>query len=170
MQISLADAPKYEALEHSGNQGLYSAVQPDTDTVSWLSDLCNRLGFTDVKPGKFHCTIMYSPDKTPAPNDVELDGLDYPAVAREVTYWDGHDDLCHVILKLVSTKLHGEHQRLKQMGCVPTYDEYVPHITLQSDVDMTPELELQIAKVNAELKRNAQRMILNRQIVGDIDP
>lgn len=171
MLLSLSDAPKYEALKHSGSQGLYSAVQPDQDTVGWLTDLCYNLDFEDVKPDKFHCTVMYSPKDTPAPESVELQqDTEFPAIAREVTHWEGHDGKTCVVLLLVCVGLHGEHQRLKKLGCTPTYDDYKPHITLQSDVDMNEDLELKIAQVNTELKRDKVAMILNNQIVGDIDP
>lgn len=173
MIISLNDAPKFEALEYSGTQGLYSAVQPDDAGRDWLAQLCtDRLGFTDVKPSKFHCTVMYSPDEAPAPAKVQVDPEKmYYGVARKVIHWKGHDDATCVVLSLIAVDLHAEHRRLKKLGCKASYPTYKPHITLQSGVEVDDELQNRIDEVNAELRKDPRNvLVLSGQFASDIDP
>lgn len=173
MIISLSDAPKFEALEYSGTQGLYSAVRPDDAGRDWLTRLCeDRLGFTDVEPDKFHCTVMYSPDEAPDPDEVQVDPSKiYQCVARKVIHWKGHDGKTCVVLSLISVDLHAEHRRFKGLGCRASYPDYRPHITLQTGIEVDDELQSRINEVNAELREDPRMVLtLSGQIVGDIDP
>jgi hypothetical protein len=63
----------------------------------------------------------------------------YKADGIEITWWAGHDNDGYVTLQLKSDSLQEEHNRLKQLGCKPTFDEYKPHVTILTPIQFESE-------------------------------
>lgn len=142
---------KSTAAFFTGGSGIYCSVIPYKDTVEWLKTLqpvendCN-----------LHCTVMYSKDMVDnhatvfsrlglGPEDV------FVAKPKAVEFWNGHDGRGVIVLTLDSRDLEEAHERVRQFGVKPTFDPYVPHVTLASGAENNPKW---LRRVNQELDKH----------------
>lgn len=140
--------------------GLYSHVSVDPLSLPVLLDIAQTL---DIQlPPKLHCTVMYS-NVTPRSlaQATKVLRKDFRALLDEVTWWEGHDKKGYLVLKLISEDLKEEHARLKQAGCCPSYDKYVPHITLKTPCRESVGFGIKLA--NLKIRRQGPSIILTNQ-------
>jgi len=161
--ISLS-SPELDIIPFSGTKGCYSAITPDEDSCNIVVNLAKSLGLT-TDAQKLHCTVMYS---KVAPTTVPQcrSRATYEATISKVEHWSGHDDAGYVVAHLDCPLLHKEHARLRNLGCKPTFDDYTPHMTLFSGIDLDDALSAAIAKANKNLPQDTLR--LTNQFIGDL--
>jgi hypothetical protein len=157
IHISLSAGPVLKQEKYTGDAGLYQAATPYNGSEVPLIELAKKLG-QDPDPSKLHCTLMYSPKKTPSAEDLERitstwleDSLF--CLVHHVKSWVGHDKKTYVVVALASISLHHIHGALREAGCESTYPIYEPHITLAKfDIkDVPSNLDKKMEKVNQEL-------------------
>lgn len=116
------------------DEGLYSAVEPDKQSLDTLNKFCNR-NFGMNAPDDIHCTVMYSTKNIPENIAKQYSKEVYTASPDHFEFWEGHDKTGYLVLKLTSDDLSMEHSRLKCAGCKPTFDNYSPHITIANPIN-----------------------------------
>lgn len=154
---------------YTGSNGLYSAVTPTTSSSREISTFCREANLQDINPD--HCTVMYSETAVNNVNEAKLFTRSvYKAVAIKLKWWPGHDKKGYLVLVLDSPELQEEHNRLKDLGAVPTFNEYVPHITLKEGATFQSRAEAtQYMKYgNLLLSRTPLNLTLSNQIVQDL--
>jgi hypothetical protein len=162
--ISLSNA-ELHAIEYTGTNGLYSAVTPMPEFKKNIMNVAKYFGF-NTDENALHCTVMYSKESQPALGKVSCDPKRvYTANVVGIQYWDGHDKKGYFTLKLQCPELSEEHNRLKKLGCTPTFDEYSPHITLWAGQTLTPYLKKKMAIYN---RKPGFSIGLTNQFVGDV--
>lgn len=169
MKISISIS-KYGPGVYTGKSGLYSAVEPTKKSVADLTKLCTRAGIVELE-SDLHCTIMYSPNKClPESSATKWSKNQYKAVGKKFRWWVGHDNAGYLILELDSPELEKEHLRLKELGCVSTFPNYVPHLTLRNNFYFKDEDEQKsrLRSANLILRRNPLDLVLTDQKVEDI--
>jgi hypothetical protein len=161
---------KYGPGTYTEEAGLYSAVEPTENSVKKIIELAKAAGFEDLEPD-LHCTVMYSPTAA-IPEDVatEYSQPFYNAIPLEFKWWEGHDKDGYLVLALKSPLLAKEHQRLKEAGCVPTFDDYIPHITLKNKFyfESEDDQKSKLRYANLILRRSVVGLTLTKQKVEDI--
>ena len=161
-----SSSPKLELLPYTGSNGLYSAVQPQESSKKFLLALAKQLGF-DIDPAKLHVTVMYSKTGANGNVDCEPERM-YRCKFKKLQYWDGHDNKGYISAALESPELEEEHNRLKALGCEPTFTPYEPHCTLWSGAKLTADLEDRMAKVTHNLKASPD-LLFGSQHIGNLD-
>lgn len=147
-----------QLLEFKAPSGVYVAVRPDKVTCDRIHEF-----FKDAKipgliaPSEYHVTLMYAPTadlddyRDDIPEDVSADtGPGSAKFGGYALYGPEKDCL---VMKMESDMLHRLHKRLRDLGLVPTYLDYSPHLTLSyegSSVDIDalpkPEFEFKFAE------------------------
>lgn len=135
----------------SGTEGCYASVVPLRKSVDKLRELRNKLvgNIQGVLPlVDWHTTVIYSKDNVDAESIYDKIGVDpsiqFLAKPVKVEYWDGHKGQGVLVLVMKSDGLTSLHARFRRLGLTPTFDPYVPHMTLASDFD-DPELGKELA-------------------------
>lgn len=137
---------------YSAMNGLYKCAEVIPEDMGIFHKLCNELDVPERE--EYHCTLMYS--KVSVPHNPEMDRIDkYIAFCDRVDYLDGHDGK-YIVAYIGASRLKLRNQEFRSYGCKPTFDEYLPHVTLASEVTQTPELDETIAELNRVL---AQRPV-----------
>lgn len=139
------------SLSYTGKSGLYVSVTP-VGMISVLSRLRefripNLYGIS-----KLHATLLYSRDRAPALVVAQQlltsgQGTRYPAKPIKFEYWEGHDKVGYLVLKLESKALVERHKEWAELG--QHSFEYTPHMTIAKDLPLTPELKSTIEKLNS---------------------
>jgi hypothetical protein len=161
--------PTLTKLDYSGQNGLYSCVTPDDEAKEVLSVLTGILDF-EPEPDKYHCTVMYSETPIPIDQAVVDDTQEFRAELTHAKHIEGHDNKGYVIVNLKCPELCAEHERFKQLGATPTFDDYMPHITLYSGVDLTPDMKDKIHELNEYIDQFQTHIVLKDHFVGDLKP
>lgn len=133
-----------ESLESTDphTDGTYSSAlvseESKNEIVKWCEDHNIELNTED----KIHCTIIYSEKPVPSLmqyNDIEID------ITATVDSWDifGDDKDC-LVLKIKSSDLNKWNKLMMGAGATSDYDEYLPHLTINSSYsgeipDILPE-------------------------------
>lgn len=157
----------------SGENGCYVYVSPTE--ITFKQAFVKMFPELPVTPdGELHCTVMYSPEGTPD-KDAAFTLLDtdreFPAAISELVCWEGHDKAGYMVLKLTSLDLSNRHMQWRGLGCVPTFPDYTPHITMAKKVELTDELKQKIAEFNAYLTglpSDSKTLIFNNEHIEDI--
>jgi hypothetical protein len=130
-----------QLLEKKAPSGVYVNVEPDEETrldiYSFFKDQ-NIPGL--IVPDEFHVTLMYAPDQELADYEDKIED----DVGEMTATFAGYDlyspEKNCLVMKLDSPALQAVHKTLRDLGLVPTYPEYSPHLTLSyqgEDVDIT---------------------------------
>lgn len=153
----------WEVKPFTGEQGCYAAVQPDMYSLFRLMSLCDVLGIV-TDPRKFHCTVMYSPDRVPAVKEFNAEAEGY---IHEIAWWAGHNNKGYLSALLRSPQLQGCHKQLTDAGAKHTYSPYTPHITLATG-PLTLDLERAMKGLNESLKLDPIRIFFDSSVISDI--
>jgi len=124
----LVTAKTYKPFTRAG--GLYSSctVKDEARLVSWCQNL--QLPVEEAENGELHVTVIYSPQHCP-PDATPLPTSGMATVIGVDLFGPEGDTL---VLLLQSAFLAELHDRWRDLGCVPTFPMYRPHITLQKNV------------------------------------
>lgn len=118
--------------KYKPNDGLYAKVHPTNNSLVRLLSFLRSCGLRRsilLHPNEIHCTIMHSkspPSQLPVLNREKV----YDTRVKHFTAWDGHNDTGYLVAELDSPALHRLHNAWRARGCVPSFDDYKPHITL----------------------------------------
>lgn len=100
-------------------------------------------------PGKQHVTLMYSSNTSIDPEYLlkHISARFPESILAEIDHFacfdaipkDGErdEDKCTIVAKLRSSMLNSIHESLKSEGCVHSYPEFSPHVSLWYDCDRT---------------------------------
>lgn len=140
MKITISAAAKLAvSAKYDGTNGLYMCAIPREDMLKSIHKICVDLGIEnreDLKPEKFHVTVMYS---KASPNvewthetfDILPSHLLMPvAVISGLDVFNGHDGKFYLVATLESHELNHLHNIFTNVGAVHSYPKYNPHITL----------------------------------------
>jgi 2'-5' RNA ligase len=144
-----------QLLEFKAPSGVYVCLRPDKATRDHIHQFFKDAEIPGlIVPSEYHVTLMYAPSqdldkyKDDIPEDVSADtGPGSAKFGGYALYGENKDCL---VMKLDSDMLQRMHKRLRDLGLVPTYPEYSPHLTLSyqgSDVDID-----KLAKPDFEFK------------------
>lgn len=157
---------------YTEQSGLYSAVRLTPKSTELINDFCEQAGFDSLNE-KSHCTIMYSHDKVASDfyRAHQFGRNTYNARAERFKWWAGGNGDGYLVLLLESPELKEEHNRLRQLGCTPTLDDYTPHVTIMTPIQFESEDECAkfIRYGNLLLRRNGPEIQLHRQYIEDIN-
>lgn len=148
------------------NVGLYVSVtlkDPEKVINNKIFDaLRNLVTFED--PENLHCTIIYGKGYNPNIDEVKQLNKTFKPISGTIydfDYWDGHDNIGYLVLKVSSDYLIDRHNKYKKLGVKPTFD-YSPHITLAKNFKLTDEIK------NAMSIRPNINIIFNKELIDDI--
>lgn len=149
-------------ISEKNQYGLYSFVEPDQESKDRLNKFCIKSFGVDI-PDDVHCTVMYCTTPINKDQAENFSRDNYTAYIKNIDFWEGHDKKGYLVAKLVSPQLESEHNRLKKLGCSPTFD-YSPHVTLISPFDSDNAKE-KIAIGNNNLDDLGVRLkLINQQV------
>jgi hypothetical protein len=150
------------------DEGLYSSVEPNDETKEKLNKfLSERVGGLKL-PDDAHATVMYSTKAIDQNLAKQYSRTEYHAFSKKFEFWAGHDNAGYLVLKLESDHLGQEHERLKSHGCKPTFDQYSPHITIQTPIDKDDAIK-KVEIGNNELDNlSPGKLILHNQKIEEL--
>ncbi len=122
-----------------GTQGLY--VERQVTNRSAVAQIVEECGLDVIDPETFqelHCTVMFSPDVGTPGRSVPANEMPIKAVAKQFSHWIGHTGKGFLVLEIHSELLQLTHAYWKKMGCVPTFPQYRPHVTLLAPAEDDP--------------------------------
>ena len=152
---------------YSGNQGFYSSVQLMPKSMLKLNHFCVSVGLNDLSVDG-HCTVMHSFNAISLKEALLFKRSRYWAKAIELAQWIGElDGISYLVLKLVSPGLDEEHFRLRQLGCIPDYEMYNPHVTIVSDICASYAKKFCV-KANNILQNNQLELVFGNQTIEDL--
>lgn len=131
--MSIDFRKSYGDVHATPGQGIYICRFLDhasvIDLVNFVhqSQVCT---LDDADVNDLHCTVMYSPEARPTANYTPVKGM-CRAHVRNFEHWPGHDDSGYLVAVLESDTLSKSHSIWKKRGCVSTFPEYQPHVTLK---------------------------------------
>lgn len=168
LHISLSK-PELVLNPYTGKSGVYSACFPDLEAGASIKSLCEQMGLK-YYPDETHCTLMYSKEAAlTEPSSSECDSTrPFWCLVTHVEHWKGHDGKTYIVAGISSPAMILEHARLRRLGARHSFTPYKPHITLSSDVEVTPEVQAQIDKTNSNLAEKPLMVILTGQKIVDV--
>jgi hypothetical protein len=150
------------------DEGLYSSVEPNDETKEKLNKFLSERVCGLKLPTDSHVTVMYSTKSIDKNLAQEYSKNEYHAFPKEFKYWDGHDNAGYLVLQLESDHLGQEHERLKGHGCKPTFDQYLPHITIKTPIDKNDAIK-KVKIGNNELDNlSPGKLILHNQKIEEL--
>jgi hypothetical protein len=161
---------------YTGTSGLYVGVpyKKSTNSIKSLQELFKYElpleSFQDLS--ELHCTVMYS-KTAPSKESVIKLNKDYPvlfATPIYCQYWEGHDKSGYLVLKLTSNYLQNRHKKYLDIGAVPTFSPYEPHITLAKGFTPDKNFYDTLKSVNkSKIFKDIGTIEFGQETVKDID-
>lgn len=112
---------------YTGTSGFYASLTLDTASISKLKRICQILELPfNQEDEELHVTLMYSP--VGIPSILELPKLPCTALSNQFEMFGEDKDT--LVLTLNAPYLHEINKQLRDAGCIPTFPEYKPHITV----------------------------------------
>lgn len=123
------------------SNGTYVAVKFSADTVLRIRDLQNKVGLNNpISPEELHATVCYSRNPIHVVPQVGNKIISVHGIVENLKTETGD----YVILRLDSPHLVKRHEQLKKLGATHDFDDYLPHISLSYDDEITEPFELDI--------------------------
>ena len=113
--------------------GTFVAAWMSKQSAQQLADWCDQQQIAHDDFGEFHCTLCYS--RQPMPQAEALQGPVH--LTAQVLEWKNLGETAAVIA-VESAKIVQLHQLLRQHGASHDYDEYTPHVTVNSQQHLAP--------------------------------
>lgn len=121
---------------YTGRSGFYCSCAPVASAVMMLRQLRDAAGLPHIDDDEMHCTTMYSP--TAAPRSVMGAARDHiQTTATGIAVFGPRHDYLVLTLQRVPA-LVARHRQWVAQGCVPTFPDYEPHITLAPKFEAQP--------------------------------
>lgn len=151
----------------SGNSGVYVSValtKASEDLLkNWLQEhVLNDWTFTNE--GNLHCTIMYS--LAPAYNWVQQTRV---TRARALGFDLFGPDNNTLVVRLWSPELSERNAAWRSYGCVPTYPDYKPHITISFKTEIPDNAKDLIAAYNDKLRSKPLYLEFDPEVAEDLE-
>lgn len=151
----------------NGQAGLYVSRVLDELSSIKLTDFVHKYALAEMSEEDFqelHCTIIGSPDCIVR----DLTPVNQPCAARVIRFefWEGHDNAGYLVAILQSQALQQIHTLWQARGATHTFEEYQPHITIQTPYDMTGERQ-NFLHANCALQCDPMLIYLHKEIVED---
>lgn len=151
---------------YTGTNGFYSWVNPTNESLEEILEYFPELKFTAEQVVDLHVTVMYSKMAIPADCSSKVEPLFTTTVfATGVEYWEGHDKDGYLVLKLTRDGLERLHNKWKSCGAVPTFEDYVPHMTLRTPFEKNEKL---VDRLNERLSTNRLQIKLIQEQIQDL--
>lgn len=154
---------------YTGTSGCYVSAVPDIASCKVIEDLIKGIDTTGLESfgtDELHCTIMYSPDHLPSTVLLSRDSIPALVIGADILGPPGKEDT--VVIKLLSGRLDYLHHKWRMLGCKPTYDSYIPHISLfmvTSEKSMPSDV---VSELNKRIKSSQPSITLLRERIEDI--
>lgn len=168
--LTATAAVKFEMIPYTGTRGLYASMVPTEPGAFTVINIAERLGIKLTKD-VVHITVCYSKEHV-----VHLDALPayttddtFSAVCNEVKHWKGHKGQTCIVLGLISESITLLNAELQAAGALHSFTPYSPHISLSDEVEVDPDMQLQIDTINKELSRSPLKLTFTNYSVGDQD-
>ena len=150
----------------SGDTGVYVSVAltkvSEQVLKDWLKEhVLNDWSFTNE--GDLHCTVMYS--KTPASNWVQQTRV---TRARALGFDLFGPDNNTLVVRLWSPELAERNAAWRSYGCVPTYPDYKPHITVSFKTEVPENASALIEAYNAKLRIKPLYLEFDPEVAEDL--
>lgn len=168
---------------YSGAHGFYCCIYPHHQIgLPTLRSIVKTVAGVELEdPSKvdkesisFHCTVMYSKSALTGCSVAEAQ-----RIARQMTgpvqarverfnYWDGHDNEGYLVAELYAPDLARWHNVWKDLGAIPTFDEYLPHVTLATG-EQAKAVKDKLAQMIAYLvARGDTYLVMNNLSITDL--
>lgn len=157
-----------------GDNGVYVSRILEPLSVQRLVDFVHEHALCQMSEHdieELHCTIMYSPTGISSDHrDNDLSPIPLVCAARVVRFefWPGHDDDGYLVAVLKSDMLQSIHNLWKLRGCIPTFPEYKPHVTVQTPFEEYRGFSHRLKLANAALEASPILLRLHKERVEDI--
>jgi hypothetical protein len=157
-----------------GDNGVYVSRILDALSRDRLVDFIHEHALCQMSEkdiDELHCTIMYSPTGIdPEHRDNDLNPIPLPCSARVVRFefWEGHDEDGYLVAVLNSPTLNSLHRLWKLRGCISTFSEYRPHITLQTPFEEYKGLTHRMKLANEAIIHSPIVIRLIQETIEDI--
>lgn len=158
-----------------GDNGIYISRVPDDLSIQKIVDMVhkhNLCQMSDKDIAELHCTIMYSPagvvSEEVRKNDFNPIPLACSARVTHFEIWPGHDNSGYLVAILKSDALQHLHKLWKLRGCVSTFGEYKPHVTIQTPFEEYRGLSGNLRAANTDVVENGLVIRLGNETVEDI--
>ena len=123
------------------SNGTYVAVKFSADTVLRIRDLQNKVGLNNpISLEELHATVCYSRNPIHVVPLVGNKIISVHGIVENLKTKDGNV----VVLRLDSPHLVKRHEQLRKLGATHDFPEYLPHISLSYDDEITEPFELDI--------------------------
>ncbi len=146
----LVKSKTYRPFDPVTSKGVYVSVTPIVRSIVLISKYASLIGMPLLlkEQQELHCTVVYSrhiPNILPKLDSQKI----YKAQITGVNWWLGHDKAGYLVLLLSSPSLAELHRQWYESGCISSFGEYTPHVTLKKDFGpKPPNLELIRSKLN----------------------
>lgn len=164
---------------YTGEHGFYASVAPTQDSVNYFRDWWETMyrytnhdtPMNETQDIGLHCTVMYSHaalQVAPAVAHQKRATDQFFAQASEFVYWGGHDDEGYFVLQLDSPALRERHEFWRILGAKPTFEEYVPHMTLATGNVAKFYWRAQLNALNKVLKARPLELMFENETINDL--
>lgn len=158
-----------EALANQFEGGVYIAVNvdPNNAVIKEIQSQVNRYFNLAIDINNLHCTLIYSANNHSSIKVADLD-VDpervFQANIKEIKVWEGHEDNKYLGIILDSPELVNENNRLMKFGFTSDFDSYMPHVTLQSKTNISPNDD-RLKSINDYFKNSNYTLTLSGEYV-----
>lgn len=140
------------------SNGTYVAIKFSADTLLRLQSLQKRAKLNNPIPlEELHATVCYSRNPIHVVPKVGNKVIAVHGFVENLETKDGNA----VVLRLDSPYLAERHEQLRKLGATHDFDDYLPHISLSYDDEITEPFELDILiEMTHELQKHCRANLL----------
>lgn len=156
---------------YSGKSGIYVSVVPVYGMRRLLDAITPLLPeAVTLDLDEAHCTIIYSrfhqPHSLIAEDFANRGDRQFNANVVELKQWPGHDNAGYLVAALYSDDLQARHRHWLSAGAVHSFDDYLPHVTLATGLDLLDRQTLKT--VNKAIHNANLRLVFAGEHIEDI--
>lgn len=137
---------------------VYASVTPTQYSEAVFRDRLDKLGITPSNKDPLHCTLMYS---EVSPNRVvPIRFKQYRSRVTKLMEWAGHDGDGYLVAYLDSPELQARNKVYLDAGCVSSFPDYIPHVTLITPFELG---SLDLSLINSILAKSPSELFLDSE-------
>jgi hypothetical protein len=144
------ESKTYRPFDPVKSKGVYVSVIPTAKSALLISKYASLIGMPLLlkEQHELHCTVVYSKYVPKARPVLDFQKV-YRAQITGVNWWLGHDKAGYLVLLLKSPDMSGLYRQWYDSGCISSFGEYTPHVTLKKDFgERPPNLQLIRSKLD----------------------
>ncbi len=115
-------------------KGCYVWLDPNPETILRVHDLLQYYPEDSLNGTEMHVTVIYSRD-LPVMNDVVIEDFAVSGWLYDISIIRDHKDRGILIGNIKSNSLTQLHEKLKSVGLIHSYPDFLPHMTLSYHVE-----------------------------------